>query len=93
VVVDVRPGSPTYGRWEGRELAAGDRRQLYVPGGFAHGFQCLEDRSEVFYLMSDFYVPDLARGIRWDDPTLGIRWPVAEPVLSERDRNLPALTT
>ena len=91
VVADVCPGSPTYGRWEAHELTASNRRQLYVPGGFAHGFQCLEDQSEVLYLMSECYEPGLARGIRWDDPTLGIRWPLPDPVLSARDRNLPRL--
>jgi dTDP-4-dehydrorhamnose 3,5-epimerase len=93
VVADVRPGSPTFGRWEAHELTAGNRRQLYVPGGFAHGFQCLQDRSEVFYLMSESYEPALARGIRWDDPTLSIRWPLPDPILSERDRALPFLVS
>jgi len=66
-------------------------RQLYVPGGFAHGFQCLVDRCEVFYQMSEFYYPELARGFRWNDLTLNISWPLADPILSERDRNLPLL--
>jgi len=91
VVVDVRPGSPSCGCWESFELTGENGRQLYVPGGFAHGFQCRADRSEVLYLMSEFYDPDLARGIRWDDPTLKIPWPIQDPSLSERDRNLPCL--
>ena len=62
-----------------------------MPGGFAHGFQCLTDNSEVFYQMSEFYVPELARGVRFDDPQIGIRWPLPQPTLSERDRNLPLL--
>ncbi len=91
VLVDVRRGSPTFGRWEGFDLSATNRRQLYAPGGLAHGFQCLTDNCEVFYMMSEFYVPDLARGVRWNDPTVGIRWPIANPQLSERDRGLPLL--
>jgi len=91
VLVDVRPGSSTFGRWEGFELTAQNHRTLYVPGGFAHGFQCLTDNCEVFYQMSEFYFPELARGLRWNDPQVGIRWPLADPTLSERDRNLPLL--
>ena len=91
VLVDVRRDSRTFGQWEGFELTAGNHRMLYVPGGFAHGFQCLADHSEVFYQMSEFYQPELARGLRWNDPQVGIRWPLANPVLSERDRHLPLL--
>jgi dTDP-4-dehydrorhamnose 3,5-epimerase len=91
VIVDVRRASPSFGRWEAFELSAANRRTLYVPGGFAHGFQCLADHSEVFYQMSDFYVPELARGLRWNDPTVNIKWPIAGAVLSERDQNLPLL--
>src|ERR1700757_1004730 len=87
VLVDVRRSSPTFGRWEGFELSAANRRTLYVPGGFAHGLQCLTDNCEVFYMMSEFYVPELARGICWNDPAVGIRWPMAEAALSERDKN------
>lgn len=92
VLVDVRRGSPTFGRWEAFELTGGNRRMLYVPGGFAHGFQCLADSSEVFYQMSEFYVPELARGLRWNDPQVGISWPVANPTVSERDSRLPLLS-
>jgi len=91
VVVDVRQGSPTFGRWESFELTAANGHQLYVPAGFAHGFQCLLDGSEVSYLMGEAYVPELARGLRWNDPQVDIRWPCSESVLSERDRNLPLL--
>lgn len=91
VLVDVRPGSPTFGRWEGFELTAWNRRTLYVPGGLAHGFQCLNDNSEVFYQMSEAYVPELARGLHFDDPAVGIRWPLAGPIVSDRDRHLPLL--
>lgn len=91
VLVDVRPDSPTLGRWQGFELTAQNRSMLYVPAGYAHGFQCLADECEVFYQMSEFYFPDLARGIRWNDPQVGIAWPIADPVLSARDRALPLL--
>ena len=92
VLVDVRKDSPTFGRWEGFELSAENRRSLYVPGGFAHGFQCLRDDCEVFYQMSEFYFPELARGLRWNDPQVSIAWPLPDPILSERDRNLPLLS-
>ena len=93
VLVDVRRGSPTFGKWEGFELSAENHRTLYVPGGFAHGFQCLTDNCEVVYQMSEFYFADLARGIRFDDPQVGIKWPLASPALSERDKNLPLLSS
>jgi len=92
VLVDVRPESPTFGHWEGFELTAQNRRMLYVPAGFAHGFQCLTDDCEVFYQMSEFYDPALARGLRFDDAQVGIQWPIANPELSERDRHLPLLS-
>jgi dTDP-4-dehydrorhamnose 3,5-epimerase len=91
VAIDVRPNSPTFGKWEGFELNSQNRRMLYIPGGFAHGFQCLADNSEVFYQMSEFFFPDLARGVRWDDPTVAIKWPLPDPTLSDRDKNLPLL--
>jgi len=91
VLVDVRHGSPTFGRWEAFELSAANRRQLYAPGGLAHGFQCLTDGCEVFYMMSESYVPELARGVRWNDPAVNICWPIADSILSDRDRNLPLL--
>ncbi len=91
VLVDVRSESPTFGRWEGFELTARNGRQLYVPGGFAHGFQCLADDCEVFYQMSAEYVADLARGLRHDDPQVGIRWPREVVQVSARDAGLPSL--
>lgn len=91
VLVDVRRGSPTFGQWRSFELDAENRRMLYVPGGIAHGFQCLRKNSEVFYQMSEFYFPELARGIRWNDPAIGIRWPLKNPAVSERDQALPLL--
>jgi dTDP-4-dehydrorhamnose 3,5-epimerase len=92
VAVDVRPNSPTFGNWEGFELTGQNRRMLYIPGGFAHGFQCLADDSEVFYQMSEFFFADLSRGVRWNDPTVAIQWPLPDPILSERDKNLALLT-
>jgi dTDP-4-dehydrorhamnose 3,5-epimerase len=89
VAVDIRPASPTHGRWVGATLSADDADALYIPPGFAHGFQTLQDASEVFYQMSESYVPNMARGLRWNDPTLAIAWPLADPILSERDAALP----
>ena len=77
--------------WEGFELSGENHRQLYAPGGYAHGFQCLSDDCRVFYQMSESYVPDLARGICWDDPQIGIRWPIIGALLSPRDQSLPPL--
>jgi dTDP-4-dehydrorhamnose 3,5-epimerase len=90
-LVDLRRDSPTFGRWEAFELTAENHRTLYVPGGIAHGFQCLTDDCQVFYQMSEFYFPELARGLRWNDPQVAIQWPLPDPTLSERDQNLPLL--
>jgi dTDP-4-dehydrorhamnose 3,5-epimerase len=92
VLVDVRRDSATFGKWEGFELSGANRRMLYVPGGFAHGFQCLADGCEVYYQMSEVYVAELARGIRWNDPEVNIKWPIVNPALSPRDQNLPLLS-
>jgi dTDP-4-dehydrorhamnose 3,5-epimerase len=89
VIVDLRPGSPTLGEHIGVELTADNRRMLYVPEGFAHGFVTREDDTEVFYQMSAFYEPGAARGMRYDDPAVGIRWPGEVRVVSERDRAWP----
>lgn len=89
VIVDLRPDSPTYLQHIGATLTADNRQMLYVPEGFAHGFQTLEDRTEVFYQMSTPYAPGSARGLRWDDPILGILWPEAPSTISERDRTWP----
>jgi dTDP-4-dehydrorhamnose 3,5-epimerase len=89
VIIDLRPSSPTYKRYEGVELSARNGNMLYIPEGFAHGFQTLEDNSEVFYQMSQFYAPEHARGVRWDDPAFGIKWPPAERTILERDRTYP----
>lgn len=89
VVVDVRPDSPTFGRWASFELSEHRPAQLYIPEGCAHGFQCLSEDVELNYLMSAPYCPDLARGFRWNDPDVGIPWPLPVSVISERDRSLP----
>jgi dTDP-4-dehydrorhamnose 3,5-epimerase len=90
VIVDLRPASPTHARWYGARLDASNRSALYIPTGFAHGFQTLEPDSEVLYLMSSPYVPEAARGVRWDDPAFGIDWPEASRrVINERDRTYP----
>jgi dTDP-4-dehydrorhamnose 3,5-epimerase len=88
-IVDLRPGSPTRGRWFGVELSAANRRLLYVPEGFAHGFQTLQDASEVFYQISAPHSAAASRGFRFDDPEVGIRWPLRPTVVSKRDRELP----
>jgi dTDP-4-dehydrorhamnose 3,5-epimerase len=89
VVVDLRPSSTTFLKWISVELTAENRRALYVPPGCAHGFQTLTDDSEVLYLMTEFYVPEMARGVRWDDPIFGVEWPIADLTLSERDATHP----
>jgi len=91
VIVDLREVSPTRYQWFSVDLSADNHRALYVPPGFAHGFQTLVDDSEVLYLMSEFYHPESARGLRWDDPAFGISWPYADPVISSRDRSYPLL--
>ena len=89
VIVDLRPDSETYRLWEGFELSAENRRSIYIPEGFAHGFQTLEDNSELFYQMYQFYSPEHASGVRWDDPAFGVRWPLPTPVISSRDNSFP----
>lgn len=89
VVLDLRPQSPTYTRWHSLELTADNRLAVYVPPGLAHGFQTLADSTEILYQMSEFYVPELAGGVRFDDQAFAIEWPVPEPILSDRDRSYP----
>jgi dTDP-4-dehydrorhamnose 3,5-epimerase len=91
VAVDLRPGSSTYRHWYATELTADNRRMMCIPGGFAHGFQTLLDDSEVFYQMSEFYHSESGRGLRWDDPALAIPWPLANPIMSEKDQTYPLL--
>jgi dTDP-4-dehydrorhamnose 3,5-epimerase len=92
VMVDLRPESQTQNEWLGVVLSSASERLAYVPEGFAQGYQTLEDDTEVLYQMSHHYVPGAARGVRWDDPVLGIDWPpAAERIISERDREWPGL--
>ena len=91
VVVDVRPDSESFGRWISVELSAENGRSIFIPGGFAHGFQTLEDGTQLRYLISELYDPTAQRGVHSDDPELAIDWPDDEPVMSERDRGLPFL--
>ena len=89
VMIDLRRESATFKQWTGIELTADNSRMHYIPEGFAHGFLTLEDHTEVFYQMSEIYVPDKARGVRWNDPAFGVSWPIAVQVISERDKNYP----
>ncbi len=91
VVVDIRADSDTFGEWEGLTLSAQNARQLYVPEGFAHGFVVTSDEALFHYKCTDFYHPETEGVIRWNDPALGIEWPVDDPILSERDEGAPLL--
>jgi dTDP-4-dehydrorhamnose 3,5-epimerase len=91
VAVDLRPESQTYLRWIATELTADNRRAVYIAEGFGHGFQTLADDSEVYYQVSHTYVPTLASGVRYDDPAIGIQWPLGATVISDRDRAWPLL--
>ncbi len=94
VAVDLRRGSPTYSQWEGVELDDESMRELYIPVGFAHGFCVLSELADVMYKQTAYYDPDLERGIAWDDPEVGVEWPlpVQELIVSERDRGAPRLS-
>jgi dTDP-4-dehydrorhamnose 3,5-epimerase len=89
VAVDLRPGSPTYLKWFGVELTDKNHRMLLVPEGFAHGFQTLEDRTEVFYMVSEFYAPKFEQGARYDDPAFRIEWPLDVTEISDKDSSWP----
>ncbi len=89
VIVDLRPGSPTYARHVGVVLSSSNRRMVYIPEGFAHGFLTLADDTEIFYQMSEFFSPEHARGFRWNDPVFNIRWPEEPAVISLRDQQYP----
>ena len=89
VIIDLRPGSPTFAQHISETLTADNFKMLYVPEDFAHGFQTLEDDSEIFYQMSEFYSPQCGRGVRYNDPAFGIEWPIPNPIMIERDRNYP----
>jgi dTDP-4-dehydrorhamnose 3,5-epimerase len=90
VIIDLRSDSYTFKQWMAVELTGENRRMLYIPEGFAHGFQTLEDNSEIFYQMSEFYHPECARGVRWDDPTFRIKLPLAQVIVSAKDRSYPS---
>lgn len=92
VIIDLRRDSPTYKQWLGVELTAHNRLMLYVPEGCAHGYQTLADDTEVFYQTSQFYAPECARGVRYDDPAFGISWPSAVEVMADADRTWPSYT-
>jgi dTDP-4-dehydrorhamnose 3,5-epimerase len=92
VAADIRAGSPTFGKWVGVVLDDEKKQAIWIPPGFAHGFCVLSDYADVAYKATDFYTPSAERGVRWDDPLLGIQWPVEEPILSEKDRRYPLLT-
>ncbi|MEK6706895.1 MAG: dTDP-4-dehydrorhamnose 3,5-epimerase family protein, partial [Bdellovibrionota bacterium] len=87
VVVDIRPDSPTFRKWLGVELSAENRKMLYISEGFAHGFQTLKDNTEIFYQMSEFFHPEYARGLRWDDPAFQIVWPIGVRAISLKDKS------
>jgi dTDP-4-dehydrorhamnose 3,5-epimerase len=87
VIIDLRDGSPTRGRWVAVDLSPSEMNLLYVPEGFAHGFQTLEDDAEVTYQLSDYYDPEAEFGVRWNDPRFGIDWPIADVVISARDQS------
>ena len=89
VAVDLRTDSPTYTKWVAVELTADNRRSLYIPEGCAHGFQTLTDKAEVLYMMSAYYVPEYASGVRFNDPAFAIEWPVTPVRMSEKDKNWP----
>ena len=89
VVLDLRPGSATYRQWRGVELSAANGRMLYVPENCAHGCQSLEDTTDIYYMASEFFTPDAARGVRFDDPAFAIRWPLAPTLVSDQDRRWP----
>lgn len=92
VVLDLRPASPSYMKWHAAELSADNGRMLYVPVGCAHGFQTLEDRTEIYYMTSAYYTPSAARGVRFDDPTFAIKWPMPPSLISKPDRSWPLVT-
>ena len=92
VIIDLRPESVTFKKWTAVELSSENRRMFYIPEGFAHGFLTLQDNTEIFYQMSEFYAPAQARGLRWNDPAFGILWPTDITVISDQDQNYPNFT-
>ena len=92
VVVDIRKNSATFGKWQGFELTAENFRQLFVPKGFAHGFCTLLPDTVVFYKTDEYYSPEHDRGVFWNDPAIGVKWPISDPILSEKDMHNPVLS-
>jgi dTDP-4-dehydrorhamnose 3,5-epimerase len=93
VVVDIRRGSPHFGKWESGLLSAENKLQMYVPAGFAHGYLVLSDTAEFLYKCSEFYHPEYERGVAWNDPTIGVRWGLQDPILSPKDGRNPMLSS
>ncbi len=93
VAVDIRRDSSHFGRWLGVRLDDQNRHQLYVPPGFAHGFQVLSETADVEYKCTAYYDPEGEGGVRWDDPDVGVEWPLPDPIVSDKDRDLPALSS
>jgi dTDP-4-dehydrorhamnose 3,5-epimerase len=91
VAVDIRKGSPTYGKWIGLELASDSFYMVYIPVGFAHGYCVLSEEADVLYKVTADYAPELAQGVIWNDPDIGIQWPIVNPILSTKDAQLPQL--
>ncbi len=91
VVVDIRKGSPTFGKWQGFVLTSENKRQILVPKGFAHGILTLVPNTQIMYKVDEYYSPEYDRSIRWDDKDLAIEWPISQPILSEKDANAPFL--
>lgn len=89
VAVDMRENSPTFGKHVSTELSSENRHMLFIPAGFAHGFAVLSDEATIYYKCNDYYNKELERGVRWDDPDLGIQWNISDPILSEKDNSLP----
>lgn len=91
VAVDLRKNSKTFGQWVAEELTEENKKMFLIPKGFAHGFQTLTDNTEILYFMSEFYAPEYASGVRWNDPFFNIKWPIRNPILSEKDKNWPLI--
>ncbi len=92
MAVDIRRNSPTFGKWHGEILSAENKKQMYIPENFAHGFCVLSDSAEFLYKCTDFYIPGDEAGLIWNDSQIGIKWPIHKPILSSKDADLPSLS-
>jgi len=92
VAIDLRKDFPTFGQWVAEKLTEDNKKMFLIPKGFAHGFQTLTDNTEILYFMSEFYSPEYESGVRWNDPFFNIKWPIKNPILSEKDKNWPLLS-